>query len=147
MKLAPTCCACACAAARPWLPHHKCHTLPTCKAVHGACSVWYCWQIYGLCEHRLAPRDLTLSPAQIYYIWYGNWGNLANNGTAALPTTVKVLTDMAQSMGGKPWFNIVTTYYDNAGKVPNKVTYGGKAAVSASSSCYTVRKPNLKACS
>ena len=77
--------------------------------------------------------------AQIYYIWYGNWGNLANNGTATRPTTVKVLTDMAQSMGGKPWYNIVTTYYDNGGKVPNKATYGGRATVGSSSPCYMVR--------
>ncbi len=42
---------------------------------------------------------------QIYYIWYGAWGNLNNNGTANRPTTVKVLTDMAQSMGGKPWYS------------------------------------------
>lgn len=42
--------------------------------------------------------------AQVYYIWYGAWGNLNNNGTANRPTTVKVLTDMAQSMGGKPWY-------------------------------------------
>ena len=82
---------------------------------------------------------LHLPHAQIYYIWYGAWGNLNNNGTAALPTTVKVLTDMAQSIGGKPWFNIVSTYKDNGGKVPNKVVYGGRATVSASSKCYTVR--------
>nr|QOL01142.1 putative extracellular protein CSOL_065 [Pseudococcomyxa simplex] len=65
----------------------------------------------------------------IYYIWYGAWGNLNNNGTANQPTTVKVLTDMAQSMGGKPWFGTATTYYDNNGKVPNIVKYGGRAVV------------------
>ena len=50
--------------------------------------------------------------AQIYYIWYGAWGNLKNNGTANQPTTVKVLTDMAQSMGGKPWYGPRSNFLD-----------------------------------
>ncbi|CAL8467418.1 g6956 [Coccomyxa elongata] len=65
----------------------------------------------------------------IYYIWYGAWGNLNANGTANRPTTVKVLTDMAQSIGGKPWFGTAGTYSDKNGKVPNSVKYGGRAIV------------------
>ncbi|EIE24427.1 hypothetical protein COCSUDRAFT_65352 [Coccomyxa subellipsoidea C-169] len=65
----------------------------------------------------------------IYYIWYGAWGNLNNNGTANRPTTVKVLTDMAQSMGGKPWYGTATTYSDKNGAIPNIVKYGGRAVV------------------
>ncbi|BDA42945.1 probable protein EXORDIUM-like 3 at C-terminar half [Coccomyxa sp. Obi] len=71
----------------------------------------------------------------VYYVWYGAWGNLNKNGTANRPTTVKVLTDMAQSMGGKPWYKTATTYYDNTGKVLNKVKYGGRAVVK-NGKCY-----------
>lgn len=78
---------------------------------------------------------------QIYYIWYGAWGNLNNNGTATRPTTVKVLTDMAQSIGGKPWFGTATTYSDNNGAVPNLVKYGGRAAITTRSSCWQARIP------
>src|SRR5512144_1456186 len=46
---------------------------------------------------------LILGTTNVYYIWYGNWG-----GNSA-PT---VLTDLATSIGGSPYFNINTTYYD-----------------------------------
>jgi Phosphate-induced protein 1 conserved region len=51
----------------------------------------------------------------IYYIWYGNWsGNTA-------PT---ILTDFAKSIGGSPYFNINTTYYNGSGThVLNSVEY------------------------
>jgi hypothetical protein len=51
----------------------------------------------------------------VYYIWYGNWsGNTA-------PT---VLTDFMQHLGGSPYFNINTTYYDGTGaKVSNAISY------------------------
>jgi hypothetical protein len=75
---------------------------------------------------------------QVFYLWYGAWGNLNYNGTAAAPTTVKVLTDMAQSMGNKPWYNIATTYYSGSGNVKNKITYGGKAGIPAGNACYSV---------
>jgi len=52
-----------------------------------------------------------------YYIWYGNW-----NGNSA--TTI--LTDLAQSIGGSPYFKINTTYFDAFnGPVQNLVTYSG----------------------
>ena len=76
---------------------------------------------------------------QVYYLWYGGWGNLNNKGTATRPTTVKVLTDMAQSIGGKPWFNIATTYTDQNGPVVNKIAYGGRAGITAGSKCWQVR--------
>ena len=75
---------------------------------------------------------------QIYYIWYGGWGNLNNKGTASRPTTVKVLTDLAQSIGGTPWFNIGTTYTDGNGPVVNAISYGGRAGITAGSKCWQV---------
>ncbi len=75
---------------------------------------------------------------QVYYVWYGGWGNLNNKGTAQRPTTVKVLTDMAQSIGGTPWFGTATTYTDQNGAVVNKIAYGGRAGITASSKCWQV---------
>jgi hypothetical protein len=75
---------------------------------------------------------------QTYYIWYGGWGNLKNNGTAQRPTTVKVLTDLAQSIGGQSWFNMMTTYTDSNGAVVNKVAYGGKTGITSGSKCWQV---------
>src|SRR5882757_9201451 len=50
----------------------------------------------------------------VYTIWYGNW-----NGNDA--TTI--LADLLSHIGGSPYFNINTTYYDAAArKVVNAVT-------------------------
>ena len=50
----------------------------------------------------------------VYYIWYGNWsGNTA-------PT---ILEDLAGHIGGSPYFNINTTYYDSARHVLNGVNF------------------------
>jgi hypothetical protein len=46
----------------------------------------------------------------IHYIWYGNW---TLDGTSDNPTTI--LTDFANSLGGSPYFNINTTYYNGSG--------------------------------
>jgi hypothetical protein len=53
----------------------------------------------------------------VYYIWYGNWsGNTA-------PT---ILTDLMNNLGGSPYFNINTTYYNGSNqKVSNSVVYAG----------------------
>jgi hypothetical protein len=58
-----------------------------------------------------------LNTTHIYYIWYGNWsGN----------TATTILTDLAQNIGGSPYFNINTTYYNGSNvHVSNSVTYGG----------------------
>jgi hypothetical protein len=60
---------------------------------------------------------LILGGTNVYYIWYGNWsGNSATN----------ILTDFAGSIGGSPYFNINTTYYDGSGAhVLNAVTFSG----------------------
>ena len=60
---------------------------------------------------------LILGGTNVYYIWYGNWsGNSATN----------ILTDLAGSIGGSPYFNINTTYYDGSGTpVLNAVVFRG----------------------
>jgi hypothetical protein len=46
------------------------------------------------------------SGVNAYYIWYGNWsGNTATN----------ILPVLAQYIGGSPYFNINTTYYNGSG--------------------------------
>jgi len=58
-----------------------------------------------------------LGTTNVYYIWYGNWAG--NTGTT-------ILTDFANNIGGSPYFNINTTYYNSAGThVSNSVHYAG----------------------
>lgn len=56
-------------------------------------------------------------PTYIYYIWYGNWSG--NSATT-------ILTDLGSHIGGSPYFNINSTYYNGSNAhVVNSVTYGG----------------------
>jgi hypothetical protein len=67
---------------------------------------------------------LILGTTNVYYIWYGNW-----SGNAA--TTI--LADLAASIGGSPYYNINTTYYDgNNVHVTNSVKSKGSASGPAS---------------
>jgi hypothetical protein len=60
----------------------------------------------------------------VYYIWYGNWSG--NSATS-------ILTDLASSIGGSPYFNINTTYTNSSGtKVSNSVHYAGSTTDSYS---------------
>jgi len=58
-----------------------------------------------------------LGTTKVYYIWYGNWtGN----------TATTILTDFANTIGGSPYFNINTSYYNSSNvHVSNSVLYGG----------------------
>jgi len=58
-----------------------------------------------------------LGTTNVYFIWYGNWsGNTADS----------ILTNFAGSVGGSPYFNINTTYYNGSSKhVSNSVHYAG----------------------
>jgi hypothetical protein len=58
---------------------------------------------------------------QIYYIWYGNWSG--NSATS-------ILTTLAKNIGGSPYFNINTTYYNGSGThITNAVGYGNSVSV------------------
>jgi hypothetical protein len=62
---------------------------------------------------------LILGTTRTYIIWYGNWPT----GT---DTARDILTDLASGIGGTPYFNINTTYYNGAGThVSNAVSYAG----------------------
>ncbi len=58
-----------------------------------------------------------LGTTNVYYIWYGDWsGN----------TAPVILDDFAGGIGGSPYFNIDTTYYDgNNQHVQNSVARSG----------------------
>jgi len=60
---------------------------------------------------------LMLGATNVYYIWYGNWSG--NSATT-------ILSDLASNIGGSPYFNINTTYYDGSNThVTNAVNYAG----------------------
>ena len=65
-----------------------------------------------------------LGTTHVYYIWYGNWSG--NSATT-------ILTDLAGSIGGSPYFNINSTYFNGAGThVSNAVAYAGSTTDSYS---------------
>ena len=63
-----------------------------------------------------------LGTTNVYYIWYGNWSsNVTSNNTGQ-----SILTNFISNLGGSPYFNINTTYYDGSGThVSNAVHYAG----------------------
>jgi hypothetical protein len=68
--------------------------------------------------HLIPRRAGDLNGTNIYYIWYGDWWKDAGAST--------ILTNFAGSIGGSPYFNINTTYFDSTNtNVTNKVTTPG----------------------
>lgn len=60
-----------------------------------------------------------LGKTNAYYIWYGNW---SGNSAAT------ILANLGQSIGGSPYFNINTTYYDGSNShVSNAVALANSA--------------------
>ena len=58
------------------------------------------------------------SGVHAYLIWYGNW----SSGDKS------ILSNLAQSIGGTPYFNINTTYYNGSNvHVPNSVSLSGQS--------------------
>lgn len=83
--------------------------------------------------------------AQLAYIWYGGWGSAAgpaNAGAPGAPSTQRVLTDFAQSIGGSAWYRIAAGYYQVVGGakryVSKAVSYSGSTVVRKSSPCWQV---------
>ncbi|KAK9833429.1 hypothetical protein WJX81_004509 [Elliptochloris bilobata] len=71
---------------------------------------------------------------KLAYIWYGSWGDpaaAAVTGAPGAPSTQRVLTDLAKSLGGSAWFGIAAGYFSDMGGVrryvSNAVSYGGDA--------------------
>ncbi|MDP9120442.1 MAG: EXORDIUM family protein [Acidobacteriota bacterium] len=62
-----------------------------------------------------------LGANHVYYIWYGDWSSTA---------TPAILDDMAEHIGGSPYWGIETTYYEIVGGVKkfvsNSLTLGGE---------------------
>jgi len=100
-------------------------TLPNGKAVLGLVHAWAGppgghggggTKSNGIFYHG---GPVMTEATNVYYIWYGDW-----SGSAA-PT---ILTDFASNIGGSPYYNINTTYYDgNNVPVQNVVNYAGAA--------------------
>src|SRR3954463_5493895 len=61
---------------------------------------------------------IILGTTNVYYIWYGDWSKDA----PAQP----ILTDLAGNIGGSPYFNINTSYYNGSNQfISNSVHYAG----------------------
>lgn len=62
-----------------------------------------------------------LGPANVYFIWYGNWAGMA--------ARQQILTDFASNLGGSSYIGITTRYRNAAGQAPNGgVQYSGYAS-------------------
>ena len=65
-----------------------------------------------------------LGTPDVYYIWYGDWSG--DSATTLLP-------DFMANLGGSPYFDINTTYYDSQGRhLSGQVRYAGSTSDSYS---------------
>jgi hypothetical protein len=65
-----------------------------------------------------------LGTVNVYYIWYGNWSS---------NTATTILSDFASNIGGSPYFNINTTYFNASNThVTNAVHLAGSTTDSYS---------------
>jgi hypothetical protein len=75
--------------------------------------------IMGLSLHTGNP--MTQGANHVYYIWYGSGWDSASQS---------LLTTLGSNIGGTPYFNINSTYYDHSNKhVANAVTLAGSTSV------------------
>jgi hypothetical protein len=59
------------------------------------------------------------TPIKVYYIWYGNWSGLDGEANT-------ILSSLANGIGGSPYFNINTTYYNSSSQyLINAVSLAG----------------------
>eukprot|EP00884_Botryococcus_braunii_P017798 jgi/Botrbrau1/4701/Bobra.0218s0022.1 len=75
------------------------------------------------------------NPLRFYYIWYGTWpiGNKSPTDT----TTVKILEDLAKSLGGSCIWSTTTTYTDRNGvPISNSLNFAGSISVTQRHVCY-----------
>ncbi len=72
-------------------------------------------------QYHGGPVMNTTQAVNVYLIWYGNW----SGDTLAQ----SIVTDFVSNVGGSPYFNINTTYYDYGAGGPdpvrNRVNYAG----------------------
>jgi len=75
-------------------------------------------------KYHSGPVMTASTGVNVYLIWYGNWSG--NTGTTIVP-------DFVNHLGGSPYFNINTTYYDASNNyIKNIVTLKGQTTDSYS---------------